>query len=102
MNKIKDFLLNTLGTIGGILYYVILIVISVLPFAVINLPLWAEIIMILIVYFLPFLSPIIWIWGLISAIIGPQDWIAIVYYIVFAIFFMPIFIKTVLDIFTKK
>ena len=86
MNKIKDFFLNTLGTVGLILYYIVMIVISILPFLFINLPLWVEIIIIAIVCYFPIFTPVIWIWGLVEAISGPQYWFSIVYYVVFVLY----------------
>lgn len=73
------------------LIWFILKILSVLPFVVIGLPLWLTFILLVLCSFLPFVSPVFWIWGLISAILGPQDVLSIIYYIVFAVVYCPFF-----------
>lgn len=106
MNNFKEKLISSLGVVGGIIYYTILIFIATLPIALINVPFWLSTIFIIIMFFFPASSAVFWIWGLISAICGPQDWLAIVYYIMFAVMFLPffanLFIGIIGSLFNKK
>jgi hypothetical protein len=97
----KEKLLNTLGTGGYILYYIISLVISTFPVVMMGLPIWVDFILIGIMLFLPSTSMIFWIIGLIFAIIGTQDVIAIIYYILFAILVIPKII-TIISILIRK
>ena len=98
----KDKLLNALGSAGGILWYLLSLLIAVMPLVMIdasfllNLLLWG------VMFFIPATSGIFWIWGLFCALRGPQDLIAIIYYVLFVIMFLPFFISSVLNIFRKR
>lgn len=67
----------------AIFLFIIRLAIAVLPGVMLNLPIWA---VILIVGFLtmlpiPFGAEIYWLVGLIGAFCGPQDIFAIIYYV---------------------
>lgn len=98
----KDKLMNTLGAIGVGLWYLVSLLIAVMPLVMIGAPFLLKLLLIAIVQFIPATSGIFWVWGLICAIRGPQDIIAIIYYVLFAIIFLPFFISTVLDFFNKR
>lgn len=66
-----------------------------------DLPFWASFIMIAILFILPSLSSIFWIIGLIGVIIGPQDVIAIIYYVAFALVCLPTLFYTILGLFIR-
>lgn len=85
----RNFLTRRLGTLGIILWYILTAFISILPFVFIDLNFVWTFILILIDWIFPFVSPVFWIWGLVKAIKGPQDIWAIVYYVSFAILFLP-------------
>ena len=89
MEKIKDFLLNSLGVIGFVIYYLVALAVSVFPLLMLNMPWWLYIILSLIdIYFvgnIPLATEILWIIGLFGAIFGKQDIFAIIYYIMFVI-----------------
>ena len=97
----KDKLFSVLGGFGIFLYYVIILIISGLPFAMIDLPFFVIVILILVEQMLPFTSIIFWIWGLVSAINGPQDGFATAFYIAFVVLFVPYFISIIRSIFKK-
>lgn len=97
----KEKLINALGTVGGVLYYLITVFIAVLPITVLGLPFWIDLILLGVMMFIPATSGIFWIWGLVATIGGPQDIIAIIYYILFAVMFLPYFINIVLSFFRK-
>lgn len=98
----KEKLINTLGPFGGILSYIILAVISILPFVMIGGNFFVSLILILINTLVPFASAIFWIWGLVCAIQGVQDIWAIIYYITFVVVWIPFYISTIVSVFSNK
>nr|DAP11666.1 MAG TPA: hypothetical protein [Caudoviricetes sp.] len=105
MNKLKEKLSDWLGGFGVALYFVITLAISVLPFVMIDTNFILTIIFIGIEDFLPITTIVFWIWGLVAAIKGVQDVWAIIYYIAFAVLWLPYFINIILALFqpiTKK
>ena len=98
----KEKLVNSIGCIGGILWYAVCALIYVLPFVMIDASFWLDLLFFGIVYFFPVSSVVFWIWGLVCAIQGPQDIFAIIYYVLCVVMFLPFFISTVLDIFQKR
>ena len=96
----KEKLLNALGMFGGILWFIVSSLIYVLPFVMIGGSFWLNLLLFGIVYFFPPSSVIFWVWGLVCAIQGPQDVWAIIYYILFAIAFIPFFVSMILEFFS--
>lgn len=97
----KEKITNSLGAAGMVLYYAILIFVSVLPIVMIDMPFWADLIFLGIMMFLPVTSGVFWIWGLIATIRGPQDAFAIIYYVLFVIMFVPVFISIITGLVKK-
>ena len=93
----KQKLSDLLGSFGVILYFIISITVSVMPFVMIGLPFWINLLFFTILQFFPGLSIVFWVWGLIAGIKGVQDLWAIIYYILFAVMFLPFFISVILD-----
>ena len=85
----KEKLLSTLGTLGYILWYVISIIIYILPLVMIGKSFFLNLLFLAAMYFFPPSSVVFWIWGLVCAINGPQDIFAIIYYVAFAVMFLP-------------
>ncbi len=98
----KEKLMNALGTVGIILYYLVSLFICVIPFVMIGASFFLNVIFFAIVQFFPATSIVFWIWGLVCAIKGVQDIWAIIYYILFVVLFVPFFISAVLDLFSSK
>ena len=98
----KDKLMNALGAVGIGLWYLVSLLVAVIPLVMIDAPFLLNLLLLAIVLFIPASSGVFWVWGLICAIRGPQDIIAIVYYVLFAIMFLPFFISTVLNLFRKR
>ena len=80
------------GTLWIVFRWVGSLLISILPFVFIDLSFFWTSILIAINCMLPYVSPVFWIWGLVKAINGTQDVWAIVYYIAFAVVFVPYFV----------
>lgn len=93
----KEKLINVFGVPGGIFYTLCACIVYLFPFIMIGSPFWIDLIFFFILQFFPAASVIFWIWGLIAAINGIQDIWAIVYYILFAILFVPFIFGTILD-----
>ena len=105
MQKIKDFLLTSLGTGGMLLFYTISIFITVFPLIMFEMPWLLYIVLALLVQFvivkIPFGLEVVWIIGLIGAISGKQDIFAIIYYILFVLIIGSTIIRLV-KIFLSK
>ena len=83
--KLKEKLISKLGGIGMFLYLILSVFISVFPLVMLRLPWLVDFLIISVVYFLPFLSPILSITALVVTINGEQDTWAIVYYVYFGL-----------------
>lgn len=91
----KEKLSSALGAFGEILYFIFRMFISVLPLVMIGGGWFLRLVIFTIMYFVPVSGIIFWVWGLVCAIGGTQDWVAIVYYICFAVIFLPFFISCI-------
>lgn len=98
----KEKLHSLLGGFGVILYYGLTLLIAVLPLVMIDVPFWADFLILIVVNVFPPLSLPLWIWGLIAAIKGSQDIFAIIYYILFAIFVLYCLINLLLSLLTVR
>lgn len=89
MQKIKDFLLTSLGTFGILLFYAISLLITIFPLLMFEMSWWLYMILALIIQLvivnIPFGLEVLWIIGLIGAISGKQDILAVIYYILFVL-----------------
>ena len=98
MKKIKDFLTTSLGIVGFILYFLISIILYYLPFLYIDVHFLLLLLFGVILSIFPLTSIIFWIWGLIEVINHFSGFAAIIYYIIFAIAWIPFFISSIRDI----
>lgn len=96
MNRIKDFLQNTFGTFGTIIWFAIIILFDIAPLIMLGLPTWAVIVILLALELIPILgfagdlisslaTEILWVWALVVTILGTQNTLAIIFYILFLI-----------------
>lgn len=96
---LKEILTGALGTFGFVLFLLIQLVVSVLPLVMLPVKgffLWFLIAFVMYVF--PITDVIFWVWGLVCAIGGVQDWLAILYYVCFAVLFLPTFISALLSL----
>lgn len=98
----KEKVLGSLSCFGVIMFFLIRLIVSVLPFIMIDGSFFVTFLLIGIQMFLPFTTAIFWIWGLVCAINGIQDVFAIVYYIVFVVVWIPFYISTITSFFKNK
>lgn len=97
-NSIKERLTASLGFFGGVLYFLIRIIVYILPFVMIGGNFFVTLVLVGINTLVPFASVVFWIWGLVCAITGVQDIWAIMYYIVFVIVWIPFYIDSIISI----
>ena len=100
--SLKEKLTSLLGGAGVVLYYLIILTIAIFPFLLIDIAWWIEALLILVYVLFPSSSIIFWIWGLVCAITGPQDAWAIIFYILFAILWLPYFINIIAALLSGK
>ena len=100
-NHMKEKLVNALGALGSVIYFIVTMFIYVLPIVMIGKPFWLDSIFFGVMQFFPSTSIIFWVWGLVSAIKGPQDFFAIIYYVLFVIMFLPFFASIISSFFKK-
>lgn len=99
MFLLKEKLMNALGATGTILYYLASMLVAFFPIFIISKSFWISLLFFWIIQIFPISSVVFWIWGLIITLKGPQDMIAIFYYVLFVIMFLPFFIGAVFDFF---
>lgn len=102
MNSFKNKLSDSLGAFGIILYYLVSVIVYILPFIMIGGGFWFSFILITINSLVPFATIVFWIWGLIAAIKGPQDIWAIAYYVAFAVIWLPFYISSITSLFKRN
>ena len=102
MNALKEKLEGLLGTAGCVLFFVIRLIVCLLPFVMIGGGFFITFVLIAIQYFIPLSTAVFWIWGLVCAIQGVQDIWAIVYYIAFTVIWIPSYISTISSLFSKS
>lgn len=87
--EIKEKLSQSLGIFGFVLYFIFYAVFKFAPLIVLGLPFIVDLILIAIILAVPILNTVanivVWVWGLITIINGPQDTLAIIYYILFGV-----------------
>lgn len=99
---IKEKIVGALGTFGFILYFIVQLLVSILPFLMIGGGFFFSLLLISIHYFVPITSVIFWIWGLVCAIKGVQDIWAVIYYIAFVVIWIPFYINVLTSLFKKN
>lgn len=81
----KEKLTTVLGGFGAVLYYLFAIVSISFPLAMIEMPGWLNTILFIVVLLIPKLIGPLLIVGLLFTVFGPQDVVAIIYYVFFGI-----------------
>ena len=107
--NLKEKLINTLGWFGYIIFYSIVILVAVFPVSIVSnyysWPTWIYFLVGFAAIKIDIISFVFWIIGLIVTINGPQDTLAIVYYIAFAVvnlsFYLISFIAWIISLFKK-
>lgn len=102
MRSLKEKLIDLLGAAGYILIYGVRLLISILPFVMIGGNFLLTLVMISISTFFPISSVVFWIWGLVCAVKGVQDIWAILFYIAFAVLWLPFFISLIIPLFSRR
>jgi hypothetical protein len=105
MQKIKDFLLTSLGTFGLLLFYAIGLLLTIYPLLMFEMSWWVYMLLALVIQFfvvnIPFGLEVLYIIGFFGAISGEQDIFAVIYYILFALLVVPTIIRIIKILFSK-
>ena len=104
--NLKEKLTYFFGRLVLIIYLIVNYLIPLFAIAMFtnsfDLPSWSTFIFVALLFFAPsFFSICFLIVGLIGAIMGPQDVLAIIYYIVFVLKFAPAIIITIVGLLEK-
>lgn len=104
--NLKEKLTNLFGGIGYIFYLIINFLFPLFAIVMIvnsfTLPSWVIFVFVALLFISPsFFSICFLVVGLIATIMGPQDVLAIIYYIVFVLKFAPSIILLVISFFEK-
>lgn len=106
MNTFKEKLVEKLGTFGFILWFIISLIYILVPVAILPIPFWLRGIIVLAIYALPMIGLLVetgvFFWGFYVTISGPQDVIAIIFYVVFALWMVTTFIPVFRYVFFNK
>ena len=85
----KEKLTSALGAAGLGIWYIISVLVTFAPLAILRFSFFINFIIIAVISAVPFIgnivSVVIWVWALLECIAGPQDIFAIIYYILFAL-----------------
>ena len=108
--KLKERFGTVFGSAMGVVYSIVTFLLSILPLVMLDLPFWADFLIILgvnllngLLFCIPELA--LWIVGLVAAIHGKQDAWAIAYYVVFGINALKIllmFVQSLISSITSK
>lgn len=102
--KLKDWLVSTLGIFGYVVYYLLSVVIQFAPLLVLNLPFWADILIICAVNLIPYANlPYLglWIWALVVAVGCPSAVTSIIFFVSFGLHFVY-WLLTIISFFSEK
>ena len=110
MEKLKEVLVNSLGTVGYVIWNVLLYVFCFLPVLVLDIPWWAVVIVVLCIVNIPFLGRILylasWVWSFVIIISEPISGFSIFYFIVLGIYvfvdLLPSAMLLITAVFEKK
>lgn len=85
---LREKLVNGLGTLGIVLYYIAMLIIAALPIVALQLPIWADFLIIFALEALPipFIDIVLWIWGLVVVLQHPISTFSIIYFVCFGVF----------------
>lgn len=90
----KNKIIDSFGSFGIIIWFLFLLFKNMLPAVMIADSILIAIGIAVVQEMIPFTSIVFWVWGLVCAITGKQDFFAFVYYIMFAVLFLPFILKT--------
>lgn len=90
MEKLKELLVGSLGIVGYVIWNILLYGFYFLPVLALDIPLWADILIVLCIVNIPFLGEILyfvtWIWSFIIIISEPINVFSIFYLVAFGIY----------------
>lgn len=105
MGKLKEWLVNTFAGIGSVIWTVISLLFLVLPVFYLPVSIWIKALIIVAIYFLPLGNligqAIVYIWAFVVTVSGPQDVLAIIFYVFFALWLYTTAYPMLCSLFSK-
>ena len=102
MEKLKDFLLGTLGVVGYIIWFILSAVLLYAPLMFLDFSFWIDVIIICAISCLPIAGSItefvIWVLSFVVVVSEPIDGWSIFYFIAFAFYCFTVLLPTALNI----
>lgn len=102
MSRLRQKLSDSFGFFGIILYYVISLAIVSLPMVVFWDPVFLSFLYFIGYWIFPPISGIFWVCGLFRVISGQQGTFSLIYYIAFAVIFLPFFVAFLRSLFSNN
>lgn len=94
-------LLSKLGSAGVVIYWIIAVILFVMPLAILGLPWWANIIISGIMLGIPLVGEVVefavYVWALVEAVKQPFDWAFLLFYISLALYIISTLIPSIID-----
>ena len=85
----RNKLSSALGAFGSVIFYIIGILLTFAPLFILDWPIWVKLIIVAVLNIIPvvgnLLSIVLWVIGFFATLNSPQDIIAIIYYVLFAL-----------------
>jgi hypothetical protein len=101
----KEKLVGSLGLFGYLLWIVVGLLYVIAPVVMLDLPFWVTFILLFAINSLPLIGTLInivlYIWAFFVTLGGPQDVVAVVFYVLFALFVITELIPILSALFSR-
>lgn len=95
-------LLSKLGSAGVVIYWIIAVILFIMPLVILGLPWWANIIISGIMLGAPLVGEVVefavYVWALVEAVKQPCDWAILIFYISLALYIISTLIPSILEL----
>ena len=102
----KDKLMSALGRFGFILFYVIMLLFIVAPLVILDLPYWAAVILIFIIFASSYIGGIVcvglYIWAIVHVFTHRFDIVSLIFLVIAALYFLIFVIPPTIHMFSKS
>ena len=101
----KDKFMTALGGFGIVVFYIIMLLFCGAPFLILDLPIWAEFILILLILSTSTLGGIIciglYVWAAVVALTNPIDIFSIIFFVIAVLYVLIFVIPSTKQTFSK-
>lgn len=102
----KEKLVGALGGFGYVLWLIISLLYVIAPVVILDFPFWLTFILLFAINSLPLIglivNAVLYIWAFFVTLGGPQDVIAIVFYVFFALYLLTELLPVLLAMFSSR